>query len=139
MLLAQLSADFQSLPLVPTSKLCPSGVDFWVGGLVYVLGTTMDPSSGVSCETGSFSHCYNCPPPRFLQPEVLKLSFPILEPRVAQSVSLSSCSSRLICTQMWDSPVCQPPTCPPWSISCHLAHLFLQPPPPLVCQMPHLP
>ena len=36
--LAQLSASFQSLPLLPTSKLGPSGADFWVGGFVYVLG-----------------------------------------------------------------------------------------------------
>ena len=35
---AQLSADFQSLPLLPTNKLGPSGADSQVGGLVYVLG-----------------------------------------------------------------------------------------------------
>ena len=38
MLLAQLSAGFQSLPLLPTNKLGPSGADSWVGGFVYVLG-----------------------------------------------------------------------------------------------------
>ena len=36
-LLAQLSAGFQSLPLLPTSKLGPSGADSLVGGFVYVL------------------------------------------------------------------------------------------------------
>ena len=35
--LAQLSDSFQSLPLLPTSKLDPSGADFQVGGFVYVL------------------------------------------------------------------------------------------------------
>ena len=38
MLLAQLSAGFQSLPLLLTSKLGPSGVDSRVGGFVYILG-----------------------------------------------------------------------------------------------------
>ena len=36
--LAKLLAGFQSLPLLPTSKLGPSGADSWVGGLIYVLG-----------------------------------------------------------------------------------------------------
>ena len=39
MLLAPLSAGFQSVPLLPTSKSGPFGADSWVGGLVYVLGT----------------------------------------------------------------------------------------------------
>ena len=38
MLPAQLSADFHSLPLLPTSKLGPSGAHSQVGGLLYVLG-----------------------------------------------------------------------------------------------------
>ena len=39
MALALLSeSDFQSLPLLPTIKLGPSGADSWVGGLVYILG-----------------------------------------------------------------------------------------------------
>ena len=38
MLLALLSAGFQSLPLLPTIKLGLSGADFLVGGLVYILG-----------------------------------------------------------------------------------------------------
>ena len=36
---AQLLVGFQSLPPLPTSKLGPSGVDYWVGGFVYILGT----------------------------------------------------------------------------------------------------
>ena len=62
-----------------------------------------------SCEAGSFSHyCY---PHRFLQSEVLRLYFPVLEPWVAQSVLLPSCSSWFIHMWMWDGPVLQPPLC----------------------------
>ena len=35
---ALLSAGFQSLPLLPTRNLGPSGADSWVGGFVYVVG-----------------------------------------------------------------------------------------------------
>ena len=38
MSLTQLSADFQSLPPLPTSKLDPSGTDSQMGGFVYILG-----------------------------------------------------------------------------------------------------
>ena len=38
MALAPLSAGFQSLPLLPTSKVGPSGADSRVVGFVYVLG-----------------------------------------------------------------------------------------------------
>ena len=38
MVLSLLSASFQSLPPLPTSKLGPSGADSCVGGFVYVLG-----------------------------------------------------------------------------------------------------
>ena len=36
--LVKLSVIFQSLPLLPTRKLGPSGADSQVGGFVYVLG-----------------------------------------------------------------------------------------------------
>ena len=39
MMPAQLSASFQSLPLLPTCKLCLSGADSPVGGLVYLPGS----------------------------------------------------------------------------------------------------
>ena len=38
MSLAALLAGFQSLPLLPTSKLGPSGGDSCVGEFVYILG-----------------------------------------------------------------------------------------------------
>ena len=68
-------------------------------------------SNRLSCETGSFSYHHN--PHRFLLPEVLRLYFPALEPWVAWSVSLPSCSSRFIGTQMWDRLVCLPLPCSP--------------------------
>ena len=107
--LAQLLCGFQSLLLILRSKLGPSGADSWVGGFVYILGV----SNELSCKAGSFSHCHN--PHRFLQPEVLRLSFPTLEPWVAWSVSLPSCSSWFICMQMWDHLLAN------WSSSHHLA------------------
>ena len=48
----------------------------------------------LSCEAGSFSLSHI--PHRFLQPEVVRIYFPALEPWVVYSVSLPSCSSRFI-------------------------------------------
>ena len=93
--LAQLLASFQSLPQLSTSKLGPSGADFWVG-----LCTLWDPvylSNDLSCEGRSFSCCHN--PHRFLPPEVLRLYFCPLEALVVQ----------VSCTQSWDPPVHQRP------------------------------
>ena len=93
----------------------------------------MGLSSELSCEAGTFSSHLN--PHRFLKTEVLRLYFPMLEPWVVWSVSLPSCSSWFICTQIWDRPLCQPPShlvwepppCPPWSSSYHLAASPLHP------------
>ena len=41
-------------------------------------------------------------PPQVFSVGGLRLYFPSLEPWVARSVSLPSCSSQFICTQMWD-------------------------------------
>ena len=87
----------------------------------------MGLSNKLSCEAGSFSCCHN--PHRFFQSEVLRLSFPPLEPWVAWSVLLHSCSSLFIPKQMWDHPLCQlpphpfgkPPLCQPLFSSRHLA------------------
>ena len=51
MLLGQLSAGFQSLPALPTSKLGPSGADSRVGGFVYILG----PCGPLQQALGDFS------------------------------------------------------------------------------------
>ena len=54
---------------------------------------------------------------RFLPSEVLRLSFPKLETWVVWSVSLPSCSSWFMCTQMWDLLVLQPLPCHEYSLS----------------------
>ena len=117
--LAQLSPGFQSLPQLTTSKLGPSGADSRMGSLVYVLGPCGSLQQTVG-EGGSFSQ--HCNPHRFLQPEVLRLYFPVLDPWVVQSVSLPSCSSQFIRTQMWYCPI------------RHLAAYSLHP----GCLSPHL-
>ena len=101
MLLAKLSVSVLSagsfLVLIPG----------WVG-----LCTVWDPVGlcyELSCEAGSFSCFHN--PHRFLQPEVLRLFPPRLEPWVVRSICLPSFSSRVICTLMWDCLLHQPPPC----------------------------
>ena len=69
----------------------------------------MGPGNKLSCETGNISRRHN--PNWFLQPEVLRLSFPVLESWVSLSFLLPSCSSQFICMQIWDRPVLQPPPC----------------------------
>ena len=66
-------------------------------------------SNELSCEAGSFS-C-RCNPHSFLQPEVLRLYCPTLEPWVVWPVSLPSCFSLFFRTQMWDHLVLQPLPC----------------------------
>ena len=63
-----------------------------------------------SCEGGCFS-CCRLNPHRCFQSEVLRLSFPVLEPWVLWPVSLPSCSSWFIHMQMWDRPLWQLPPC----------------------------
>ena len=57
MVLAAVSAGFQSLPSLPTSKVGPLAlIPVWV-----ILCTFWDPvglSKELSCEAGSFSHCH---------------------------------------------------------------------------------
>ena len=77
MALAWLSASFQSVPLLPTSKLGPSGADSQVCRLVYVLGP-LGLSIELSYEARSFSCHLN--PHRFPELEVLRLYFPALDP-----------------------------------------------------------
>ena len=79
----------------------------------------MGLSNRFSCEAGSSSLHLN--PHRFLHSEVLRLYFPVLESWVAWPISLPTCSSQFICTQMWDCPVSQLLPCLPWSPSCCLA------------------
>ena len=86
-----------------------------MGGSVYVCWRVL--SNELSREPGSFSHC--CNPHTFLQPEVLRLNFPALEPWVVRSVLLPSYSSRLIHMQMWGCLVCQLLPCTHSSLPFH--------------------
>ena len=109
MQLAWLSAGFQSLTPLSTSKLGPSGADSWVSGFVYVLGPcgSLQPTLLWGWEFLPLLP----QPPWVFSISGLRFYFPVPEPWVARSVSLSSCSSRFICTQMWDCPVLQLPPC----------------------------
>ena len=111
--LAQLLPSFQPLLLLPTSKMSPAGADSQLGEFVYLLGPC-GISSKLSYVAGNFFHHRNsC---KFLQLEVLRLSFPALEPWVMWSVSLPSCSSQFIHTLMRDHPILQ-------LLPCHASSL----------------
>ena len=84
MALAMLSARFQSLLLLSTSKLGSSGSDSQVGGFLYVLGPCGSLQRALSYEARSFSCHLNSH--RCFQCEVLRLYFPVLEPWVARSL-----------------------------------------------------
>ena len=109
------SPTFHHFPHLPEVDCALLGAGSQVGQLVYVLGSHESPC-GLSCESGSFScHCNPC---RFLQPEFLRLYFPVLEPWVAGFVSLPSCPSRLIHMRMWEIlSSCHCLAC----LVCHLA------------------
>ena len=76
---------FQSLTLLPTSKLDSSGADSQVGGFVCILGPY-----GSLQQTLLWGWEFLLPPHphRFLLPVVLRLYFSALEPSVAWSISL---------------------------------------------------
>ena len=65
----------------------------------------MGSTNELYCEARSFSCCLN--PHGFFQSEVLGFYFPTLEPWVARSVSLPSCSFWFIPMPIWDRPFCQ--------------------------------
>ena len=108
-LLALLSASFQSLPHLPTIKLGPSGADSQVGGFVYVLGPC--GSLQRTLLWGWEFLLLPPQPPQEFSIRGLRLYFPVLGLWVVWSISLSSCSSQFICIRMWDCLVCNPPPC----------------------------
>ena len=125
MLLAWVSAGFQSLPLLLTIKLGPSGVDSRVSGFVYIL-RYCGLSSELSCEAGSFS--FHCNPHRFLA-SGSEAFF-----RYAGNLGCAVCLTRLlflqfICTEMWTTE----------SASHHLSNAVFQPPPCSASSPPLLP
>ena len=75
----------------------------WVG--LCTFWDAVGSSHKLSCEAGSLSHCC-LNPHRCFQSEVLRLYFPTLEPWVAWSVLLPSCSfclSACKCRATWSS------------------------------------
>ena len=106
MALAPLSAGFQSLPLLPTIKLGPSGAASWVGEFVFVPG---EPRTLLW--VWEFLTLLPQPLPRGFQSEVWGYYFPLLELWVAQCVT-------------WSTSCClagQLQLCPPHSTIRHLA------------------
>ena len=103
---AWLLASFQSLPLLPVSKLGPSSAYSWVDGLIYISRTQWASPVNSPVKLGVFPASSTLTD--FIQLEVLRLYFPTLEPWIAWSVLLPNCFSRFIRTQMWDHPVRQP-------------------------------
>ena len=110
--------QFQSLPLLPTTKLDPSGADF-LGGWVCVHSRTLWVSLMNSPVRLGVSLAPATTPTGFFQSEVLRLYFLTLEPLFVWSVSLPSYFFQFIHTQIWDiqvhqlqpHPVLQPPPC----------------------------
>ena len=116
MLLAWLSAGFQSLPRLPTIKLGPSGADSWVSGFVCILGPC---GSLQRTLLWGWEFILLPQPPQVFSVRGFEALFPpTLEPWVAWSVLLPSCSFWFIHMQMWDRPVFQPlpyhKSSPPW-------------------------
>ena len=108
-LLAPVSAGFQSLSSLPTSKLGPSGADSWVGGCVYVLGPC--GSLQQTLLWGWKFLLLRPQPPQVFSIRGLRLYFLALQPWVVWCVSLRICSSWFICVWMWDCPLHQPLPC----------------------------
>ena len=65
----------------------------------------MGLSNEFSCEAGNFSYHHN--PHRFLQPEILRLYFPVLEPWVVQTFH-----SPVVPPRIWDCPLLRSLPCP---------------------------
>ena len=120
---APLSAGFQSLPLLPTSKLGLSGADSWVGGLVYILGP-VGLSNELSCEARSFSRCCHNPHGCF-QSEV----WGFISPRWNSGLLhlLPGLSASASAGQLQLCPLCSTIHCLAGSSSCHLARSPLHP------------
>ena len=109
MALALLSAHFQSLPLLPTSKLGPSGAASQVGGPVHTLGPCGSLQRTLLWDW-EFLLLPPQPPQEF-SVSGLRLYLPAPEPWVAWSVT-------------WSTSCCltgQLQLCLPHSTICHLA------------------
>ena len=117
MVLASISAGFQSFPPLPIIKFGSSGAASQVGGCACSRPLWVSPKNspvrlGVSPAAA--------PTPRGAF-RGLRLYFPELEPWVAQSALLPHHSSRFIYAQMWGRRVCQPQPGLPCSTIRYLA------------------
>ena len=103
---APLSAGFQSLLLLPTIKLGPSGADSRVAGLVHAL----DPSGSLQWTLlrGWKFLLLLHQPPQVFSIRGLMLYFPALEPAVVRSALLPAIPTGLSGVQMLGRRVCQP-------------------------------
>ena len=115
MALIPLSDGFQSLSLLPTIKLCPSGADSRVGGLVHSLG----PCGSLQWTLlwGWEFLLLQPQPPQVFPIRGLRLYLPVLEPWVVQSallprlppsLSMRECGS----TGSASHPLAASPLCP---------------------------
>ena len=109
MVLAPLCAGFQSLALLPTIKLGPSGADSRVSGFVYILGPC-GSLQGTLLWGWEFLPLVPQPPQVF-SISGLRLYFPSLEPWVVRSVARSTSCCLTGQLQLF----------PPRSTICHLA------------------
>ena len=97
--LAGLLPHFQSLPPLPTNELCPSSADSQVGGFAYLLRP---------CGFLQGTHLWDqefLPLPQSPQVFIVARGSEalfLLAGTLDGMVSLPSCSSQFICTQMWD-------------------------------------
>ena len=110
MALALLSAQLQSLPLLPTIKLGPSGAGSRVGGLVHTQAP-VGLSNDLSCEAESFSCCRPNPQGAF-SIRGLRLYFPALEPWVARFASLPAVCLVYLCANVGPQGATHRSACP---------------------------
>ena len=116
--------SFQLVPLLPTSKLGPSGADSQVGGFVYVL----EPCESLQ-RTLLWGWEFLLLPPQLSQVFSVRGFEALFSHTGALDCvvfSLPSQSSQFICTQMWDRPLCNPLDFSPWPSSQLLATSTLQ-------------
>ena len=101
---------FLHFPGFPQVNCTLLGADSQMGSLVYILGCHRPIKRTLLCDWQFI------PPlqyPQIFTATGLRLYFSVLEPWVAQYVSLPSCAFQFISTQVWDHPVCQ---LPPWHV-----------------------
>ena len=103
---------FQLLPVLPTSKLGPSGAVFWMGWFVYVLR----PCWSLQCTLlWGWEFLLLLQHPQIFTVRGLEVLFPQTGTLGCTVCFPPQCSSQYICTQMWDCPLRQLLPCHPSS------------------------